>query len=145
MVSLPTGSFNPKSLTPLVGYDIGQIQLILHPIWDMEIPEAPSYLAYVQRFDIIPQPTTIPPARAAIPDPTTGQYVLKRVLCSDRSQIGNIFPLLHCHMPIQLTPRFGVKADTRLTGKNSIEWSTEFFLNTYFNKDVFQYLRNARV
>ena len=111
----------------------------------MEVPDAPSYLAYVQRFDIIPQPTAIPPARAAIPDPTTGQYVLKRALRSNRSRIGDIVPLSHCRMPIQLTPRFGAKADMRLTSKNSMEWSTEFFLNTYFDKDVFQYQRNARV
>ena len=47
-------------------------------------------------------------------------------------------------MPIQLIPRFGAKADVRLTSRNSMEWSREFFLNAYFDKDIFQYLRSSR-
>ena len=141
----PLNRFTLRNLMLFLGYDVAQIRLILHPIWDVEVPNAPSYLVYAQRFDIIPQLTAIPPARASIPDPTTGQYILKRALRSDKSRIGDIIPLSHCRMPIQLVPRFGAKADTRLTSRNSMEWSTEFFLNTYFDKDMFQYLRNARV
>ena len=99
---------------------------------------------YAQRFDIIPQLTTTPPTRAAIPDPTTGLYVVKRALRANRSRIGDIIPLSHFRMPVQLVPRFGAKADSRLTSSNSMEWSKEFFLNAYFDKDIFQYLRASR-
>ena len=110
----------------------------------MEPPSAPAYLVYAQRFDIIPQLTTAPPARAATPDSTTGLYVFKRAFRADKSRIGDILPLSHCRMPIQLVPRFGAKADVRLTSRNGMEWSKEFFLNSYFNKDIFQYLRSSR-
>ena len=99
---------------------------------------------YAQRFDIIPQLTTAPPTRAAIPDPTTGPYIVKRALRANRTRVGDIIPLSHCRMPIQLVPRFGAEADCRLTNSNSMEWSREFFLNAYFDKDIFQYLRSSR-
>ena len=41
---------------------------------------------------------------------------------------------------IHLVPHLGMKADPWPTSKNSMEWSTEFFLNAYFDKDIFQYL-----
>ena len=109
-----------------------------------DIPHTPTYLLYAQCFDIIPQPTATPPIRAAIPDPTTGLYVFKRALRTDRSCIGDVIPLPHCRIPVQLVPRFGTKADTRLTAKNGMEWSQEFFLNAYFDKNIFQYLRSSR-
>ena len=102
------------------------------------------YLVYVQHFDIIPQTTTTPPTHAAVPDPITGLYVFKRALRTDESRIGGIMPLSHCRIPVQLVPRFGPKADIRLTSKNSMEWSREFFLNAYFDKDIFQYLQTTR-
>ena len=84
-----------------------------------------------------------PPIRAAIPDPTTGLYLMRHALRTDRLHIGDVIPLSHCCMPIQLVPRFGTKADVRLTSRNSMEWSREFFLNTYFDKDTFQYLQSS--
>ena len=110
----------------------------------MEVPNTPLYLVFAQRFDIIPQLIAIPPTRAPAPDPTTGLYILKRALRTDGSRIGDIIPLSHCRMPIQLVPRFGTKANTNLTSKNSMEQSREFFLNAYFHKDDFQYLRSSR-
>ena len=110
----------------------------------MEVPHPPTYLLYAQRFDIIPQLTVAPPTRAAIPDPVTGLYLLRRALRVDGSRIGDIIPLPHCHAPVQLVPRFGAKADIRLTNQNSMEWSREFFLNAYFDKHIFQYLLSSR-
>jgi len=110
----------------------------------MEFANTPSYLAYAQRFDIIPQPSVISHTRASIPDPITGLYVLKRAFRTDQSRIGDIIPLSHCRMPTQLVPHFGKKADTRLTYTKSMEKCREFFLNGYFDKDIFQYLRSSR-
>jgi len=103
----------------------------------------PLYLVYAQRFDIIPQLSTTAPTRTSIPDPVTGLYVFKRAFRTDRSRIGDIIPLSHCRMPVQLVPRFGAKADTGLTPTTSMERSREFFLNSYFDKDIFQYLRSS--
>ena len=106
--------------------------------------ETPLYLAYAQRFNIIPQPSMNSSTRAPVPDPVTGLYVLKRALRTDQTRVGAIIPLSHCRMPIQLVPRFGVKAATSLTCVTSMERSREFFLNAYFDKDIFQYLRKSR-
>ena len=133
------------SLIYFPGCSVAQIRVVFHPIWNAEVPNAPSYLVYAQRFDIIPQLTATPPTRASIPDPITGLYVFKRAFRADKSRIGGIIPLSHCRMPVQLVPRFGAKADGRLTSKNSMEWSKEFFLNAYFDKEIFQYLRSSRL
>jgi len=110
----------------------------------VEVPDVPPYLVYAQRFDIIAQPSDIPPTYAQIPDPVTGLYIFKRALRTDGSRTGDIIPLSHCRMPVQLVPRFGAKADPRLTSATSMEWSKEFYLNRYFDKDIFQYLRSSR-
>lgn len=104
----------------------------------------PLYLIYAQRFDVIPQSATTSATRTVIPDPITGLYVLKRALRSDLTRVGDIIPLSHCRMAVQLVPRFGAKADNRLTCTTSMEKSREFFLNGYFDKDIFQYLRGSR-
>ena len=110
----------------------------------MGATNAPLYLVYAQRFDIIPQLSVVPPTHSAIPDPVTGLYVFKRAFRVDQSRIGDIIPLSHFRMPVQLVPRFGAKADSGLTCVMSMERSREFFLNGYFNKDIFQYLRSSR-
>ena len=133
----------PNSCLFFPGYFIAQIRLIFHPIWNAEVSNTPTYLLYAQRFDVIPQLTANPPTRANVPDPVTGLYLFKRALRTDNSRIGGIIPLSHFRIPAQLVPRFGRKADKRLTSKNSMEWSLEFFLNGYFDKDIFQYLRNS--
>ena len=100
------------SLIYFPGCSVAQIRAVFHPIWDAEVPNAPSYLVYAQRFDIIPQLTATPPTRASIPDLITGLYVFKRAFRADKSRIGGIIPLSHCRMPIQLVPQFGTKADS---------------------------------
>ena len=127
----------------MLGFTVAQIRLILHPIWDTPSTGEPLYLIYAQRFDIIPQ-STATATRAVIPDPITGLYVLKRALRSDQTRIGDIIPLSHCRMAVQLVPRFGTKADNRLMCTTSMEKSREFFLNGYFDKNIFQYLRSSR-
>jgi hypothetical protein len=107
----------------------------------VDIAGLPLYLVYAQRFDIIHQLSGNPPTRTAIPDPITGLYVFKRALRTDQSRVGDILPLYHCRIPVQLVPRFGAKADSTLTHTTSMERSREFLLNRYFDKDIYQYLR----
>lgn len=82
--------------------------------------------------------------RGNVPDPVTGMYVLKRAIRSDplQSRLGDVVPLDRVVLPVQLVPRFGQAADPRLTAETSLEYSTECFLNKYFNKVVFQFIHN---
>ena len=50
--SLPQNA--PLMLTNVGGFFVGQIRIIFHPLWDV-LTKHPLYLAYVQRFDIVPQ------------------------------------------------------------------------------------------
>jgi len=103
------------------------------------IPCLETFVAYVQRFDVIPQApsTSVSSPKRLQPDPVTGMYLLKRSLRSDGSRLGDIVPLLQCRVPIEITPRFYGKADTRLAKENSLEISSEFWLNKYFHKELF--------
>jgi hypothetical protein len=94
--------------------------LILHPIWDMEVPNTPSYLVYTQWFNIIPQLSATSTCMA-IPDLNTSLYIFKHAFRADHTRIGSIIPLTHCHMPIQLVPHFGTQADTSLKPMTSME------------------------
>jgi hypothetical protein len=120
---------------PYLGFTVAQVQLILHPIWDAAV-NIPLYLVHAQWFDIVPQLSASSPSRAATPDPATGLYILKCAVRSDNTHIGDIIPLSHCHLPVQLIPRFGEKAHPMLMCKTSMERSREFFLNGYFDKDI---------
>jgi hypothetical protein len=101
------------------------------------------FLAYVQRLKIIPQNlnTTLPSPRGAYPDPVTGMYVLKHSHCSDRSQMGDVIPLTNLRAPADVIPRFHQKADTRLTKGSSLEYSQDFFLNKFFDPELFYVLK----
>jgi hypothetical protein len=102
----------------------------------------PLYLAYVYRFDIVPQPY-MPRGQQTVPDPITGMYVLRKARRSDGSPMGAIVPLYHCHMPVNLIPKFGEMADPYLTAQTSVEGTHEFFLNHYFEIEDFFHLRSS--
>jgi hypothetical protein len=103
-----------------------------------------TFLAYVQRFDIIPQRSATSTARRPQPDPVTGMYLVKRGLRSDGSVIGDVVPLSQCRVPIEVVPRFLAKADPRLTKDNSMELSSEFWIDKYFHKELFYGLHLAK-
>jgi len=98
-----------------------------------------SFLAYVQRFDIIPQPGISARGndRTVQPDPSSRMYAFKRSIRSDGNRLGDVIPLTRIRTPVQLVPRFGREADSRLTMETSLEYSTEFWLNKYETKDMF--------
>ena len=51
--------------------------------------------------------------------------------------IGDILPLDQIRCLADITPRFGKAANRTLTKDNSTEYSTEYWLNKYFNKELF--------
>ncbi|KAF7303354.1 RPN1-RPN2-N domain-containing protein [Mycena indigotica] len=87
-----------------------QIRLIMRPHWPDEGHTGVNpFLIYAQRFDVVPQPT--PDKREA----TTGQFILRRALRADSNRMGGVVDMRHIRAPIELIPRFGAKADGRLT------------------------------
>ena len=89
------------------------------------------FVTYVDRFDIIPQ------AAASAPEPASSLYVLKRACHADGSPQGDIVPLSQLRSLVSLVPRFGGKADSCLTKTNCLAFSTEFWLNKYFMKEIY--------
>jgi len=118
------------------GYDLAQIHLIFHPMWSANV-----YLTYAERFEIIPQSTSYgSTTRGICPDPVTGQYVVKRSTRANGSRLGDVIPLLQARIPAPLVPRYGVRADPKLTSRNSLEYSAEFYLNRFFNKELYYFI-----
>jgi hypothetical protein len=88
-------------------------------------------------MDIVPQIVTQGQAAEKVADPVTGMHIVKRALRVDGSRIGDIVPLSRLRVPVELIPRFGKTADSRLTAQNSLEYTSEFYLNKYSDKQIF--------
>jgi hypothetical protein len=71
------------------------------------------------------------------PNQNTGLFLLKRVFRANGEIAGDIIPLNQLRSLVDIAPRFGEKADSRLTNTNSLAFATEFWLNKYFNKELF--------
>ena len=95
------------------------------------------FLAYVRRYDILPQQNGL--QRGMFPDPNTGLFLLKKATHSTGELAGDIIPLdqIQLRSMVDLAPRFGAKANAQLTNTTSMAYSTEFWLNKYFNKELF--------
>ncbi len=99
------------------------------------------FLTYVQRFDIVPQVNPLVSGsstlRGAFPEHSTSLYVLKKGKRSNGTIIGDILPLDQLRTLVDLVPRFGKIANQSLTKDNSTIYSTEYWLNKYFTKELF--------
>ena len=110
--------------------------MIFHPVWSVNI-----FLTYAERFDIILHPTFYgSTTRGTCPDPVTGQYVVKRSTRANGTRLGDVVPLSQARIPAPLVPRYGVRADPKLTSRNSLEYSTEFYLNRFFDKELYYFM-----
>jgi hypothetical protein len=119
-----------------IGHCVVQVRLVMHPVLPAGFSRfagLDQFLTYVQRFDIVPQPGSITDQH----DRVTQMFVLKRSLRSDRSRLGDIVPLSQLRAPVDVVPRFSGPADNRLSKVNTLEYSSEFLLNKYFDKDTF--------
>jgi hypothetical protein len=104
----------------------------------LTLPIAGGFLAYVQRFDIMPQINPLfSPRAGSYPDPVSSMYVLKRAIRAGGVLMGDVVPLGQLRAHVNLVPKFGSKADLRLTKQNSFVYSDEFWLNKYFDKETF--------
>ncbi|KAJ7808909.1 hypothetical protein B0H14DRAFT_3090219 [Mycena olivaceomarginata] len=126
----------PKS--GIEGHTICQLCMIFRVVPNHGRPVPPGttgFLAYVQRFDIIPQ--QINKRSVVCPEPASGMYQLKRARRADGSRMGDIIPLDRLRVAVELTPCFGKRADPRLTKQNSLDYLDEFWLSKWFNKELF--------
>ena len=90
-----------------------------------------QFLTYVQRFHVTP------PAGHATDAATIGLHVLKRATRNTGERIGDVLPLTHIRSPVHLIPCFGKAANSRLTTHTSYELCSEFWLNHYWNIQIY--------
>ena len=64
-------------------------------------------------------------------------YIVKRASRSNGTRMGDVVPLSQIRTAAPLIPRYGSRADSKLTSRNSMEFSAEFFLNKFFDKDLY--------
>ena len=97
-----------------------------------------QFLAYVRRYDIIPQRDPANHTRqGTFPHPDTGLFLLKRAIRANGEKAGDIIPLNQLRSLVDIAPRFGEKANSQLTNTNSLTFASEFWLNKYFDKESF--------
>jgi len=54
--------------------------------------------------------------------------------------MGDVVPLSQTRIAAPLIPRYGAQADPKLTSRNSLEFSMEFFLNSFFDKELYYFM-----
>ncbi|TFK70651.1 hypothetical protein BDN72DRAFT_896229 [Pluteus cervinus] len=127
----------------LDGHCVAELCLIMEaiPHAGAELPTGlEAFVVYARRFDIVPQvnpevsQTTV---RGPYPEPDTSLYVLRRALGSGGVPTGDIVPLIQLRASVNLIPRFGPKADVRVTRETSLAYYSDFYLNKYFTKELF--------
>lgn len=144
----PSDFGNDMVLSHVQGHQVGLLQLIFRIVPTNRSSFPDRFLTYIQRFDIIPQVnpefSASRTARGAYPERGTSMYVLKRATRADRTSIGGIIPLRQIRGLVNLVPRFGDKAERRLTKENCLAYSGEFWLNKYFDKEIFYALDSTQ-
>jgi hypothetical protein len=68
-------------------------------------------------------------------------HLLKRARRNAGELMGDVVPLSQIRALINLVPRFGEEADKRLTKETAVEYSSEYWLNKYFEKELFYALK----
>jgi hypothetical protein len=95
----------------------------------------------MQQFDIVPQINReisgSSTRRGPYPDPASKMFVLKRARRSDHSPKGDVVVLSQIRNLVELIPRFGETADPRLSKETTLEYSAEFLLDRYLDKEFF--------
>jgi hypothetical protein len=132
---IPSFRYHVRYEHSSAGHTFAQLRVNFQPI-----ARGYPFLVYAQHFDIIPQLHTLTEdtTRGHFPDPISRLYILKCAIRSDGTWIGGIVELSRVRVPVELVPRFGERADHRLTKTNSLECSTEFSLNRYSDKEIYK-------
>ncbi|KAG6381441.1 hypothetical protein JVT61DRAFT_3 [Boletus reticuloceps] len=113
----------------LNGHMVVQLQLVFCML------STDKCLTYVQRFNI-----TSPPPGHTTDVGAAGLYVLKHAMRSNGKLIRDVLPLSYLHSPVHSILHFGKTANARLTKYISYELLNEFWLNHYWNKQIYYLL-----
>ena len=95
-----------------------------------------QFLAYIQRFHV-----TNPPAGQMMDAGAVRLHFLKRATRNNGEHVGGVLPLSHLRSPVHLIPHFGKTVNPCLSNATSYELSIEFWLNHYWNKEIYYCLR----
>ncbi|KIM52514.1 hypothetical protein SCLCIDRAFT_140983 [Scleroderma citrinum Foug A] len=136
LVNVDSSKEWPKS--GLEGHCITELQLIFclvpphgqRPHWNNR------FLAYIQRFDIVPQ-------SGGEYDPITCMHVLHRAKRANGKYFGDILPLNQLQAPVNLVLHFRKTANKHLSSMNSTALLQEFWLNKYWEKEFFYALTSV--
>lgn len=97
-----------------------------------------QFLCYVRRFEIVPQLNArFSPTRGPYPDPVTSFYIVKRSRRANEQAMGDIVPLHQVRALVELTPCLGLKANPQLLKETSLHYSQQFYLDKFFDKELF--------
>lgn len=113
-----------------IGHIVGQVRLIMKVVPKpgySAYPGTEGFLMYVHKFQLA----------HSSPDPASALYHLKRARRSDGSLLGDVVPLGQLRARADLVPRFGTEANRQLTKETVLEYSSNFWLNKYFTKELF--------
>lgn len=107
VVSIGLISIYLKSNNTVLGHCIAQICLIFQikdNSWN-----AGLFLAYLQCFDVIPQPSGSWHTMKQVPDPTSGLYALKWAMHAENSCLRDIVPLTQIWAAAQISPHLDAR------------------------------------
>ena len=122
------------------GHCAAQLWLIFHMVPPNGLTHNISdiFLTYAQRFDVVPQLNPKYSACAgSFLESATSMFALKQAVRAGGAPLGDIISVSQLHALVDLIPRFGAQADPHLTKQMSFAYSTEFWLNKYFNKQMY--------
>lgn len=122
-----------------LGHQVVRLRMIFRvilPGHTSGIHRCHRFLCYVQRYDIVPQLNS-QMVRGQYPEVSSGLYLLKPAYRANHTYIGDIIPLDQIRELVELTPNFGGQADRQYDQSNISELSREFWLDKYFDKELF--------
>ena len=122
------------------GHCVAQLWLIFRMVPPKGLTQYISniFLTYAQHFDVVPHLNPKYSAHAgSFLESATSMFALKWAVLAGGAPLGDTVPVLQLHALADLIPRFGAQIDPHLTKQTSFAYSTEFWLNKYFNKQMY--------
>ncbi|KAK6981079.1 hypothetical protein R3P38DRAFT_3334077 [Favolaschia claudopus] len=122
------------------GHVVCQLRLIFRVVLQSGYAQpigTEGFLAYVQKFAIVPQENPNGGGKGKFPDPTSGQYVLKRAKRAGGVALGDVVPLDRLRAAAELQPKFGREANRKLTKETSLDYWDDFWLSRWFTKEFY--------
>jgi hypothetical protein len=84
-----------------------------------------------------------PNERGPYPEPSTRMYLLKHAHQTNRSFIGDVVLLVQLRTLVDLILHFGKVASRQVVKETVLEYGSEFWLNKYFEKELFYALKHV--